>query len=223
MEGGGIRKDLEVREDEKDLGVTFDPSLKFSKHVSVTANKANRIVGVIKRTFDHKDEEIFKPLYKTLVRPHLEYANCVWSPFLERDRTTIEKVQRRATKMIPALKDLPYETRLQRLNLPTLSYRRLRGDMIQVYKIMHGLNDIKINNLFTMKELEINLRGYSMRIHKERAHLNIRKYSFTHRVVNTWNKLPMSAVNAPTINRFKSEVDAYLSTQLDKFSYRPSR
>ena len=72
-----------------------------------TVCKANRIVGVIKRTFGHKDEEIFKPLYKTLVRPHLEYANCVWSPLLERDRTTIEKVQRRATKMIPALKDLP--------------------------------------------------------------------------------------------------------------------
>ena len=67
MEGGGIRKDLEVREEEKDLGVTFDPTLKFSKHVGVIANKANRIVGLIKRTFDHMDEEIFRPLYKTLV------------------------------------------------------------------------------------------------------------------------------------------------------------
>lgn len=99
-------------------------------------------------------------------------------------------------------------------NVHTLSYRNLCGDtyMIQVYKIMHGLNDMKKNNLFTMKELETNLRAHNMRIHKKHAHLNIRKFRFTRCVVDTWNQLPMSAVNAPTINSFKSAVDAYLST-----------
>ena len=97
--------------------------------------------------------------------------------------------------------------------------------MIQVYKIMHGLNDMDKNLLFTMKDVETDLRGHNMRIYKEYAHLNIRMYSFTHRdrVVDTWNKLPMSAVNAPTINSFKSEVDAYLSTQVNMYSYRPNR
>ncbi|XP_072039474.1 uncharacterized protein [Amphiura filiformis] len=140
MGSGTIRQDLKVRAEEKDLGVIFDPTLKFSKHVGTISNKANRIVGLIKRTFDYMDEDMFRPLYKTLVRPHLEYANCVWSPFLQKDITAIEKVQRRATKMIPSFRELPYEMRLRRLNLPTLAYRRLRGDMIQVYKIMHGIN-----------------------------------------------------------------------------------
>ncbi|XP_072033113.1 uncharacterized protein B0403.1-like [Amphiura filiformis] len=125
MRDGGTRADLEVRDEEKDLGVVFDPSLKFSKHVGKVANKANRIAGLIRRTFTHMDENMFLPLYKTLVRPHLEYANCVWNPFLQQDITKLEKVQRRATKVIAAIKDLPYQSRLEVLNLPSLAYRRL--------------------------------------------------------------------------------------------------
>ena len=95
--------------------------------------------------------------------------------------------------------------------------------MIQVYKIMHDLNDMDKNSVFTMKDVETDLRGHNMRIHKEHVHLNICKYSFTNHIVDTWNKLPMSPVNAPTINSFKSEVDAYLSTQVNKYNYRPNR
>ena len=219
MCSGTTRQDLEVREEEKDLGVVFDPTLKFSKHVSVVANKANRIVGLIKRTFDHMDEVMFKPLYKTLIRPHLEYANCVWSPFLQQDINRIEKVQRRATKIIPSIRDLPYEVRLQKLKLPTLAYRRLRGDMIQVYKIMHGLNRMNKSTLFTMKDADKNLRGHDLMIQKQHAHLDIRKYSFTNRVVNTWNRLPKAAVNAPTVNSFKTEVDVFLTSKYDKYSF----
>ena len=95
--------------------------------------------------------------------------------------------------------------------------------MIQVYKIMHDLNDMDKNSLFTMKDVETDLRDHNMRIHKKHGHLNIRKYRFTNRIVDTWNKLPMSVVNAPTINSFKSKVDAYLSTQVNMYSYRPHR
>eukprot|EP00057_Strongylocentrotus_purpuratus_P009185 XP_011663659.1 PREDICTED: RNA-directed DNA polymerase from mobile element jockey-like [Strongylocentrotus purpuratus] len=123
MRDGTTRANMEVRKEEKDLGVTFDPTLKFSKHVGKVANKANRIVGLIRRTFAHMDEDMFCLLHKTLVRPHLEYANCVWNPFLRQDITKLEKVQRRATKMVPSIKDLPYVTRLERLDLPTLAYR----------------------------------------------------------------------------------------------------
>ena len=75
--------------------------------------------------------------------------------------------------MIPALKDLLYEKRLQRQSADPF-IQRLRGDMIQVYKITHGLNDMDRNTLFTMKDVETDLRGHNMRIHKEYAHLNIR-------------------------------------------------
>ena len=111
----------------------IDPTLKFSRHVGKVASKANKIVGLIRRTFHCIDEDMFCPLFKALVRPHLEYGNCVWCPQLKRDIATIEKVQRRATKLVPSLRDLPYAARLERLNLPTLAFRRLRGDMIQVF------------------------------------------------------------------------------------------
>ena len=70
-----------------------------------------------------------------MVRPHLEFGNVAWSPRLEKDRNLIEGVQRRATKMVPEIKDLEYEERLKRMDLPSLRYRRARGDMIDTYKI----------------------------------------------------------------------------------------
>ena len=109
MTEGNHSRNLKEIDDEKDLGVLFDKSLTFSKHIGAIANKATRILGVIKRTFDYMDEETFKALYKTMVRPHLEYANSVWCPYLKRDINKLEKVQRRATKIVPSLRELPYE------------------------------------------------------------------------------------------------------------------
>ena len=84
------------------------------------------------------DEETFVPLYKALVRSHFDYAMTVWSPHLVKYRNAIEGVQRRATKMIPTLKNLAYPERLKKLKLPTLAYRRTR-DMIEVYKIVNSI------------------------------------------------------------------------------------
>ena len=118
---------LEVVDHEKDLGVTMDVDLIFDKHISNKINKANGIVGLIRKSFIHLDEESFLRLYKALVRPHLEYANSVWAPRFKRQVEVIENVQRRATKLIPDFKDLTYEERIRKLKLPTLKYRRLRG------------------------------------------------------------------------------------------------
>ena len=87
------------------------------------------------------DESSFILLYKSMVRPHLEYANSVWCPHKLGDIKEIEKVQKRATKLVINLKKIPYTNRLQRLKLPTLKYRRLRGDMIEVFKITHNIYD----------------------------------------------------------------------------------
>ena len=219
MSDGSTTIKLENKTEEKDLGVLFDPTLKFSKHISAVASKANRNLGLIRRTFSYMNEDMFRSLYKTLIRPHLEYANCVWSPLLKRDINTIEKVQRRATKIIPSLRDRPYDERLRGLHLPTLAYRRLRGDMIQVYRIMNGLCDMDKDKLFEMKGDQVNLRGHALKIQKQHARLNIRKNNFTHRVVSHWNMLPKSAVEAPTVNSFKSEIDAFFSTKIDKYTY----
>ena len=118
---------------EKDLGVYIDNKLKFHDHVAHAIDKGNKMLGLIKNTFSCLDEETIPKLYKALVRPHLEYRNVIWHPRFEMDKIAVEKVQRRATKLVPELKHLPYEERLKELKLPSLEHRRRRGDMIHVY------------------------------------------------------------------------------------------
>ena len=112
--------ELATTECEKDLGVSMDNKLKFDTHINEKVNKANAIMGIIRRSFRHLDPDTFSRLYKALVRPHLEYAVSVWNPYHIKDIKKLEQVQRRATKQITGLKDLSYDQRLQRLKLPTL-------------------------------------------------------------------------------------------------------
>ena len=96
MNGYNLQTDTE----EKDLGVTFDTNLTFQPHIGNIASKANSRVGIIKRTFNKLNEENFKILYKSLVRPILEYCTSIWFPLNKREAEEIEKVQKRATKLV---------------------------------------------------------------------------------------------------------------------------
>ena len=125
---------LEETTCEKDLGVWIDNELSFKHHTASASKKANSILGLIRRSFKHIDCSNMSQLYKTMVRPHLEYGNTVWWPTLKCQRSELEKVQQRATKLIPELKHLPYEQRLTIPNMPTIAFRHLRGTMIDTYK-----------------------------------------------------------------------------------------
>ena len=138
----GDEHTLEVVSEEKDLGITIDNNLKFSKHVVNQVNKANRILGAIRHTFATIDRYNFLPLYKSIVRPHLEYATVIWSPKLKRDRDALEQVQRRATRLVNGLSHLSYPERLQSLNLPTLEFRRQRNDVIETFKILNNFDKV---------------------------------------------------------------------------------
>ena len=133
---------------EKDLGVTFDGGLDFDIHISAAINKANQMLGIIRRCFRYLDNRSFLNLYKAMVRPHLEYGNIIWYPLWKRQSSAIEKVQRRATKMIPQLKTLSYQCRMETLGLPSLKARRTRGDLIQAYKIFNRIDDLDFNSFF---------------------------------------------------------------------------
>ena len=126
--------------DEKDLGVVFDGQLRFDKHIHLFTAKANRMLGLVKRAFPYMDADTFTKLFKSLVRPHLEYGNAIWHPLLKQQSIAVEKVQRRGTKLLAGLRNLPYNERLVALNLPSLKFRRLRGDLIQAYKIMKNVD-----------------------------------------------------------------------------------
>ena len=162
---------------EKDIGVIVDDQLKFEDHMYEKIKKANNMMGLIRRSFMHLDKEMFLNLYKALVRPHLEYANVIWHPTKMKDITAIENVQRRATKYLPSLKDLSYEERLQKLKLPTLRYRRLRGDLIETYKLMTGKYDYELVDFMPKQHdssSSLPTRGHHLKLYRQRAEKNLR-------------------------------------------------
>ena len=106
-------KDLPADTEEKDLGVKFHSSMKFESHISSVVNKTNQLIGLIKRSFSFMDKELFLKLYKTLVRTHTDYGNSIWYPVTKKNKQAIENLQRRATKIVPEIKDLSYEERLR--------------------------------------------------------------------------------------------------------------
>ena len=116
---------LESVDEECDLGMNFMRDLKFSQHITKKVNRANSMLAFVKRKFEYLDNHSFLRLYTALVRTHLEFTNVVWHPYLRKDIESIKRVQMRATKLVSNVKDLPYETRLKELKLPTLAHRRL--------------------------------------------------------------------------------------------------
>jgi ribonuclease P/MRP protein subunit RPP40 len=127
---------------ERDLGVMISADLKWRNHVMYCADKPNKVLGMLLRTFEYRDLDLIKSLYTTFVRPHLEFAVSVWSPHTQGDIDILEKVQRGATKLVPSLRKLDYEDRLKAMGLTKLELRRERGDMIQFYKLIHGIDDV---------------------------------------------------------------------------------
>ena len=200
--------ELETTDSEKDLGVMVDNNLKFHVHTSFATKKANQILGVIKKTFKTRDAFTISTLYKSLVRPHLEYGNVIWGPHYAGDKKMIESVQRRATKMVSGLHETPYGERLKILNLPSLDYRRSRGDMIQCFKIMKDLVRMKKNEIFTPIPSS-NTRGHSMRVLRLGAKKFARINTFSRRVIRDWNSLPETVVDAPSLNTFKNRLDEH--------------
>ena len=133
---------------EKYLGVTMNANMKVSEQCRIAASKGNQVLGMIRRNITYKEKSLIVPLYKAIVRPHLEYCIQAWSPYLRKDIDMLEKIQRRATKLIPGLRDLRYEERLKECGLTKLETRRLRGDQIEVFKISNGYENIDSNIFF---------------------------------------------------------------------------
>ena len=201
-------KPLEIVDAKRDLGVLVDSNLTFRRHISATIQKANQMLGIIRRAFVNINKDVFIPLYKALVRPHLEYCTVSWNPRFLTDDRKLEAVQRRATKMIPGMHDLPYDERLKKLKLFSLHYRRERGDMIQVFKILHGIDRINPEHMFKRPEYT-HTRGHSLKLFTTHRRLNVRGCFFSMRVIESWNSLPDSLVTASSVESFKSNLDKF--------------
>ena len=193
----------------KDLGVKISADMKVSEQCGIAASKGNQIIGLIRRNLTYKGKMLIIPLYKAIVRPHLEYCIQAWRPYRKKDIDTLERIQRRATKMIPELRDLSYDERLKECGLTTLETRRLRGDQIEVFKILNGYENIDRNMFFSLKK-DSRTRGHEVKLVKDQCRLDIRKHSFSQRTINEWNKLSTDCVTASSVNMFKNKVDTYL-------------
>ena len=204
---GGKDTTLGETTNDRDLGVQIDRDLKFDEHVEMVANKANKMLGLIRRSFTFLDGPTMKKLYTSLVRPILEYGHVVWAPTLKRDQQMIDNVQRRTTKLVLELKNLEYDDRLRALKLPSLYYRRARGDMIETYKYLHGI--YKVDRMPLELDNNTVTRGHSLKLKKERVTARQRKHYFRHRVVNRWKTLTEYVISAPSLNIFKSRLDRF--------------
>ena len=183
----------------------MDNKLAFKDHIAKTVNNANQITGMIRRSFQFMDIDMFKSLFTSRVRPVLEYGNTIWCPRNKKDVTAIENVQKRATKMVPGLHNLQYEDRLKKLKLPSLIYRRERGDMIETYKYL--TNIYNTDNPWLILEADSNTRGHSLKLTQQRYMTELRRHCFSNRIVNSWNSLSDHDVAAETLNALKARLD----------------
>ena len=198
----GQKWNVEPVQHEKDLGVLTSCDLSTSYQCTEAASKASRVLGMVRRQFKVLDKESFLIIYKGFIRPHLEYAIQAWSPYLRRDIDCLEKVQRRATKMVNGLRILPYESRLKKLKLTSLEKRRQRGDVIEVYKILMGKEGVNPNRFFTLDKRAYSTRGHELKLYTNRSRLELRMNIFSQCVVSHWNNLPGTAVKAESVNSF---------------------
>ena len=192
-----LGKELEICNEEKDLGVMITNDLKSSKQCIEVEKKAQKILGYIKRQFTTRKKETILTLYNALVRPQLEYAVQFWSPTLRKDIDRLEKVQARATKLIPSVRHMSYERRLAKLNLYSLEKRRLRGQLIETFKILKGIENIDYSKLFTLSNNQTRSNGWKLDL--KRFNTSQCGGFFTYKIASHWNKLPADVVNSANV------------------------
>lgn len=201
--GGNV---IQTIQEGKDLGVLISQDMKLARQCTLAAGKANKMLGIIKRTVVSRDKKMIINLYKVLVRPHLEYCVQAWNPYMQGDIKMLERVQRRATKLIKDFGNLDYRERLKRCNLTSLEERRCRGDLIEVFKLMKS-KDPELASKFFILPVKEGLRGHRYKIQKRSVNNTVFSNFFCNRAVTPWNNLKDEIVAAKSVNSFKNFLD----------------
>ncbi|CAH8458231.1 unnamed protein product [Dicrocoelium dendriticum] len=194
---------------ERDLGVIVSPDLRSSQDTMKRVAAAYRMFHAIRRAFCRLTPELFRLLFTSHVRPILEYGLPAAYPLSKSERDMIEKVQRRGSKFVSELRDLPYPLRLRHLNMFSMDYRRRRGDLIFTRRILRGELGRELQEFFHLN-IGSSTRGHQWKIFKPRR-LKVRSIlALSTRVVNNWNRLPPTVVDAQTEDCFKRLLDTHL-------------
>ena len=165
------------------------------------------VLSQLSRALHFRDRHVFVRLYVQYVRPHLEFAVPAWSPWQEGDKEVLEKVQKRAVKMISGLEGKTYEERLKEVGLLTLEERRHQADMVQTYKIVTGKDMVKSETWFqsvTVTGRATRSADDPLNLRPQASRLETRRHFFSQRVVESLNNIPSSPKQAETVRAFKN-------------------
>jgi hypothetical protein len=200
---------LETTEVERDIGVLVNSNLNPSDQCSKAAKTANAVLGQISRAFHYRDRWTFVRLHKLYVRPHLEFAVAAWRPWTAADIECLEKVQKRAINMVSGMGAMNYTERLKDLKLTTLVKRREETDMVETFKILNGISDVKPDTWFTKNVTAeggrtTRLAADPLSLRLAPARLELRKNFFSVRVCDKWNNLPAELKVSKNVQQFKN-------------------
>ena len=195
-----------------DLGVRITSNLKWSAHVAYIKSKGNTRCYQILNSFRSKNIWTYVKAYTTFVLPILETNSVIWSPYLIQDIKNIESTQKRYIKSICRRCNIhkgSYRDRLNALNMRTLEYRRHKQDMLMVFKILNRLVDIEFNDFFSFSLPPYQLRRHRFCLNRNNCKSDISKNFFFNRIIKTWNSLPDSVVESPSIDVFRNRLSKF--------------
>ena len=198
----------------RDLGVTIRDNLKWDTYINQIRSKANTLSHILLRTFTTNNTQLLTNLFKTYVRPVMEYNTCTWSPHLKSNINEAESVQRMFTRRLckrANISFIDYNDRLEKLNLESLQSRRIKNDLILIYKMINNTIDMDPANYFKFSQFgQYNLRRHSLHITQPKPPNTLcRQNFFALRAIKHWNELPNSIVTAQTTNLFKHKIKNY--------------
>ena len=178
------------------LGITFNKKLKFSEHVSNTANKASKVLGMAQRNFWNCPQTVRETVYTTIIRPKLEYASVAWDPHYKKDIRTLEMVQRKGARF--CLQNYSSQASvtemLDKLGWKSLEQRRMDGRLLMMYKLSHNLVDLNIDQYLLPHPESRTCGSHPLKYQISKAMKDVFKYSYFPRIIKEWNKLPHNIV-----------------------------
>ena len=203
-------------ESHSDLGVLIDRNLKFHIHIRKKVGMVGGLTTNLLSCTLSRDADFLMNIYKSHIRPVLDYASPLWNMQYIGDTKLLERIQRRWTKAVSGLSDLPYSERLRRLDLFSYQGRLLRSDLILVWKIVHHKCAIRATDIFQFANYD-NTRGHQLKIFLPHVRLDVRRRFFSIRVISVWNSLSPDTVEADTMNKFKGRLQIDLGQKLYEF------